>query len=128
RTGGTCRVGRACPRWHLGWPAWALGLVAGQGANAGGAAQLRDEVPARLAPVLLAAPAVGERERQANRGQALRLATGVAGRDTLMHVIVDGIVYGRQRFGGINTYFNEVLPRLARQPDTRVDLLMPRRH
>jgi glycosyltransferase involved in cell wall biosynthesis len=45
-----------------------------------------------------------------------------------MHVIVDGIVYGRQRFGGINTYFNEVLPRLARQPDTRVDLLMPRRH
>jgi glycosyltransferase involved in cell wall biosynthesis len=44
-----------------------------------------------------------------------------------MHLIVDGIVYGRQRFGGINTYFNEVLPRLARHPDTRVDLLMPRR-
>jgi glycosyltransferase involved in cell wall biosynthesis len=45
-----------------------------------------------------------------------------------MQVIVDGIVYGRQRFGGINTYFNEVLPRLARRPDTRVDLLMPRHH
>ena len=45
-----------------------------------------------------------------------------------MHVIVDGIVYARQRFGGINTYFNEVLPRLARYPDTRVDLLTPRRH
>jgi glycosyltransferase involved in cell wall biosynthesis len=45
-----------------------------------------------------------------------------------MQVIVDGIVYGRQRFGGINTYFNEVLPRLARRPDTRVDLLMPRRY
>lgn len=42
-----------------------------------------------------------------------------------MHVIVDGIVYGRQRHGGINTYFNEVLPRLARQPDTHVDLLVP---
>src|SRR5690349_25099185 len=45
-----------------------------------------------------------------------------------MHVIVDGIVYARQRFGGINTYFNEVLPRLARYPDTRVDLLAPRQH
>ncbi len=45
-----------------------------------------------------------------------------------MHVIVDGIVYARQRFGGINTYFNEVLPRLARHPDTQVHLLMPRQH
>jgi glycosyltransferase involved in cell wall biosynthesis len=45
-----------------------------------------------------------------------------------MHVIVDGIIYARQRFGGINTYFNEVLPRLARHPDTRVDVLMPRQH
>ena len=42
-----------------------------------------------------------------------------------MHVIVDGIVYGRQRYGGINTYFNEVLPRIARQADTLVDLLLP---
>lgn len=42
-----------------------------------------------------------------------------------MHVIVDGAVYGRQRYGGINTYFNEVLPRIARQADTRVDLLLP---
>jgi len=42
-----------------------------------------------------------------------------------MHVIVDGTVYGRQRYGGINTYFNEVLPRIARQADTRVDLLLP---
>jgi len=45
-----------------------------------------------------------------------------------MHVIVDGIVYARQRFGGINTYFNEMLPRLARQPDTRVDVLIPSQH
>jgi hypothetical protein len=42
-----------------------------------------------------------------------------------MHVIVDGTVYGRQRYGGINTYFNEVLPRIARQADTWVDLLLP---
>jgi glycosyltransferase involved in cell wall biosynthesis len=42
-----------------------------------------------------------------------------------MHVIVDGAVYGRQRFGGINTYFSEVLPRIARQADTQVDLLLP---
>ena len=42
-----------------------------------------------------------------------------------MRVIVDGAVYGRQRYGGINTYFNQVLPRLARQADTRVDLLLP---
>jgi glycosyltransferase involved in cell wall biosynthesis len=43
-----------------------------------------------------------------------------------MHVLVDGIVYGRQRHGGINTYLNQVLPRIARHPGTRVDLLLPR--
>jgi glycosyltransferase involved in cell wall biosynthesis len=43
-----------------------------------------------------------------------------------MHVIVDGVVYGRQRFGGINTYFNQVLPLIARHAHTRVDLLLPR--
>lgn len=43
-----------------------------------------------------------------------------------MHVIVDGIIYARQRYGGINTYFNQVLPRIARQGHTRVDLLLPR--
>jgi glycosyltransferase involved in cell wall biosynthesis len=43
-----------------------------------------------------------------------------------MHVIVDGIIYARQRYGGINTYFNEVLPRIAREDHTRVDLLLPR--
>jgi glycosyltransferase involved in cell wall biosynthesis len=42
-----------------------------------------------------------------------------------MHVIVDGIIYARQRYGGINTYFNQVLPRIARQDHTRVDLLLP---
>ena len=42
-----------------------------------------------------------------------------------MHVIVDGTVYGLQRYGGINTYFNQVLPRIAREADTRVDLLLP---
>jgi glycosyltransferase involved in cell wall biosynthesis len=43
-----------------------------------------------------------------------------------MHVIVDGIIYARQRYGGINTYFNQVLPRIARQGHARVDLLLPR--
>jgi glycosyltransferase involved in cell wall biosynthesis len=43
-----------------------------------------------------------------------------------MYVLVDGIVYGRQRYGGINTYLNQVLPRVARNPDTQVDLLVPR--
>lgn len=42
-----------------------------------------------------------------------------------MHVIVDGAVYGRQRYGGINTYFNQILPRIARRDDTRVDVLLP---
>jgi glycosyltransferase involved in cell wall biosynthesis len=42
-----------------------------------------------------------------------------------MHVIVDGIIYARQRYGGINTYFNQVLPRIARRPHTSVDLLLP---
>jgi glycosyltransferase involved in cell wall biosynthesis len=43
-----------------------------------------------------------------------------------MYVMVDGIVYGRQKHGGINTYLNHILPRIARYPDTRVDLLLPR--
>jgi glycosyltransferase involved in cell wall biosynthesis len=43
-----------------------------------------------------------------------------------MYVMVDGIVYGRQRHGGINTYLNQVLPRIARFPHTHVDLLVPR--
>ena len=43
-----------------------------------------------------------------------------------MHVIVDGIIYARQRYGGINTYFNQVLPRIAQHDHTRVDLLLPR--
>jgi len=42
-----------------------------------------------------------------------------------MRVIVDGTIYGRQRYGGINTFFNEVLPRIARYDHTRVDLLVP---
>jgi glycosyltransferase involved in cell wall biosynthesis len=43
-----------------------------------------------------------------------------------MHVIVDGVIYARQRYGGINTYFNQVLPRIARHAHTSVDLLLPR--
>jgi glycosyltransferase involved in cell wall biosynthesis len=44
-----------------------------------------------------------------------------------MYVMVDGIVYGHQRYGGINTYLNQVLPRVARYPHTHVDLLVPAR-
>lgn len=43
-----------------------------------------------------------------------------------MHVIVDGVIYARQRYGGINTFFNQVLPRIARHAHTTVDLLLPR--
>jgi len=43
-----------------------------------------------------------------------------------MNVIVDGVVYGFQKHGGINTYFNEILPRIARRADTRVNMLVPR--
>jgi glycosyltransferase involved in cell wall biosynthesis len=42
-----------------------------------------------------------------------------------MRVIVDGVVYGRQTYGGINTYFNEVLPRLATRHGAAVDVFMP---
>ena len=43
-----------------------------------------------------------------------------------IRVIVDGIVYGFQQHGGINTYFNEVLPRIARKYGVLVDVLVPR--
>ena len=42
-----------------------------------------------------------------------------------LRLIVDGIVYGIQRHGGINTIFDAILPRLARRSDTTVDLLLP---
>jgi glycosyltransferase involved in cell wall biosynthesis len=42
-------------------------------------------------------------------------------------VVVDGVVYGRQRFGGINAIYNEILPRMAQQPGVNVELLVPRR-
>lgn len=42
-----------------------------------------------------------------------------------MRVIVDGVIYGRQRYGGINTYFNQVLPRLATRPGTVVNVFLP---
>ena len=42
-----------------------------------------------------------------------------------MRVIVDGIVYARQTHGGINTYFNQVLPRIASRPGTTVDIFLP---
>jgi glycosyltransferase involved in cell wall biosynthesis len=44
-----------------------------------------------------------------------------------LHLVVDGIVYGFQRHGGINTYFNEVVSRLARRHDVSVTLLLPHR-
>jgi Glycosyltransferase len=43
-----------------------------------------------------------------------------------MNVVVDGIVYGFQKHGGINTYFNQILPRIAARPDTSVNILLPR--
>jgi glycosyltransferase involved in cell wall biosynthesis len=43
-----------------------------------------------------------------------------------MRLIVDGIVYGRQTHGGINTYYNEILPRLANRYGIGVNLLLPR--
>ena len=45
----------------------------------------------------------------------------------MMRVVVDGIVYALQEYGGINTYFNQLLPRLARRTDTQIDLFVPRR-
>jgi len=44
-----------------------------------------------------------------------------------IRVIVDGIVYGFQKYGGINTYFNEILPLLSKRHDAVVDILLPRR-
>lgn len=38
---------------------------------------------------------------------------------------MDGIVYGFQKYGGINTYFNEVLPRLAGREGVTVEVLLP---
>src|SRR5262249_2796373 len=43
-------------------------------------------------------------------------------------VFVDGLVYMYQKFGGINTYFNEVLPRVAEREHTAVSLFLPRLH
>jgi hypothetical protein len=42
-----------------------------------------------------------------------------------LRILIDGAVYGVQRHGGINTYFNEVVARLARRPDTAVEVLLP---
>jgi glycosyltransferase involved in cell wall biosynthesis len=42
-----------------------------------------------------------------------------------LHLLVDGKVYGFQKHGGINTYFNEVLSRLARRSDVTVELMCP---
>ena len=43
-----------------------------------------------------------------------------------MQVVVDGIVYGFQRYGGINTYFDELLPRIARRHCVTVEMFLPR--
>lgn len=42
-----------------------------------------------------------------------------------MQVIVDGIVYGFQRYGGINTYFNELLPRIAMRHHVKIEMFLP---
>lgn len=44
-----------------------------------------------------------------------------------MQIIVDGVIYGFQKHGGINTMFNSVLPRLAHIDKVTVKLLLPRR-
>jgi glycosyltransferase involved in cell wall biosynthesis len=44
-----------------------------------------------------------------------------------LRLVVDGIIYRHQIHGGINTYFNEVLPLLANRPDVEVELLVPSR-
>jgi glycosyltransferase involved in cell wall biosynthesis len=41
--------------------------------------------------------------------------------------MVDGIVYGRQAHGGINTYFNKVMTYLSNKPDVWVDVIVPKR-
>lgn len=43
-----------------------------------------------------------------------------------MNIIIDGVVYGFQKFGGINTYFNQVLPRIAQSQKAGVEILLPR--
>jgi glycosyltransferase involved in cell wall biosynthesis len=47
--------------------------------------------------------------------------------DKPLRVVVDGVVYGFQKYGGINTLFGEVLRRLANRADTVIDLLVPPR-
>ncbi len=41
-----------------------------------------------------------------------------------MRILVDGRIYRLQQHGGINTLFNELLPRIARQEDCDVELLL----
>jgi glycosyltransferase involved in cell wall biosynthesis len=40
-------------------------------------------------------------------------------------LVVDGVVYGFQRHGGINTFFNEVLPRLSKRLDISIAVQLP---
>jgi glycosyltransferase involved in cell wall biosynthesis len=42
-----------------------------------------------------------------------------------LSVLVDGIVYGFQRHGGINTFFNEVLSRLSKRGDVSLAIELP---
>jgi glycosyltransferase involved in cell wall biosynthesis len=42
-----------------------------------------------------------------------------------LHLIVDGVVYGFQKHGGINTYFNEILSRLSKRRDLAITVLLP---
>jgi glycosyltransferase involved in cell wall biosynthesis len=42
-----------------------------------------------------------------------------------LRVVVDGVVYGFQKYGGINTLFGEVLRRLANRADTLIHFLVP---
>lgn len=41
-------------------------------------------------------------------------------------LVIDGIVYGFQPYGGINTYFNEVASHLSRRNDVSVEFWVPR--
>ncbi len=45
----------------------------------------------------------------------------------MVQLVVDGVVYGLQRYGGVNAMFSAVLPRLASTHNVPIKLLLPRR-
>ena len=40
-------------------------------------------------------------------------------------IFIDGVVYGFQTYGGINTFFNEVLSRLSQRPEVSIAIQLP---